>query len=162
VSVRFKSQTSWQMSAIRGSRSTDRGSRADSYLPAEFFVPELWDTSILLPAREGEMMLDMWHSGHHLAKGVGYGPADPADFIRNGLGVLFTSGGVPRSSTCRLRVVVDFHGNIPAGPSRWWCCAVIGRGPPSLALADYPNPLRGSPFGNNAMCKLLYPCCWNI
>jgi hypothetical protein len=48
--------------------------RADLDLPAEFFVPDLWDAAIKLPAQEREMMLDMWHLGHDLAKGVGYRP----------------------------------------------------------------------------------------
>ena len=60
--------------------------RADLELPAEFFVPDLWDTGIKLPAEERGMMLDMWHLGHDLAEGVGYTRAEPADFIRNGVG----------------------------------------------------------------------------
>jgi hypothetical protein len=60
--------------------------RADLDLPAEFFVPDLWDTSMRLPAQEREMMLEVWNLGHDLAKGVGYSPADPGDFIRNDVG----------------------------------------------------------------------------
>jgi hypothetical protein len=60
--------------------------RADLELPSEFFVPDLWDTAIKLPTQEREMMLDMWHLGHDLARGVGYGLADVTDFVRNGVG----------------------------------------------------------------------------
>ena len=60
--------------------------RADLDLPTEFFVPDLWDTSIRLPAEEREMMYDMWLLGGDLAKGVGYRPGDPGDFIRNEVG----------------------------------------------------------------------------
>jgi hypothetical protein len=60
--------------------------RADLDLPSEFFVPDLWDTAIKLPAQERAMMLDMWYLGHDLADAVGYTRAGPADFIRNGVG----------------------------------------------------------------------------
>jgi hypothetical protein len=60
--------------------------RADLDLPAEFFVPDLWDTALRLPAQERELMLDMWHLGHDLARGVGYRPGDPGDFIRHDVG----------------------------------------------------------------------------
>ncbi len=60
--------------------------RADGKLPEEFFVPDLWHTSILLPTQEREMMLDMWHLGHDLAEGVGYEICCPVDFIRNNVG----------------------------------------------------------------------------
>lgn len=60
--------------------------RADGKLPQEFFVPDLWDTAIKLPRQDREMMLDMWHLGHELAKGAGYKNGYPADFIRNNVG----------------------------------------------------------------------------
>ena len=60
--------------------------RADGKLPEEFFVPDLWHTSILLPLQEREMMLDMWHLGHDLAAGIGYESYYPEDFIRNNVG----------------------------------------------------------------------------
>jgi hypothetical protein len=60
--------------------------REDRQLPREFFVPDLWDTSLRLPNEEREMMRDMWGLGHDLARGVGYEDGDPADFIRNGVG----------------------------------------------------------------------------
>ena len=60
--------------------------RAGLELPAEFFVPDLWDTSTKLPDEEGEMMCDMWHLGHDLARGLGYEVRDPIDFIQNGVG----------------------------------------------------------------------------
>jgi len=60
--------------------------RAGLDLPTEFFVPDLWHTSMMLPAQERQMMLDMWLLGHDLAQGVGYSKADPGDFIRNGVG----------------------------------------------------------------------------
>lgn len=60
--------------------------REDCQLPKEFFVPDLWDTSFRLPKEEREMMLDIWELGHALARSVGYGHADPTDFIRNRVG----------------------------------------------------------------------------
>ena len=60
--------------------------RAELALLREFFVPDLWDTGIKLPAEEREMMLDMWHLGHDLAQAVGYRETDRGDFIRNGVG----------------------------------------------------------------------------
>jgi hypothetical protein len=60
--------------------------RVDLELPSEFFVPDLWDTAIKLPAEESEQMLDMWYLGRDLAESVGYTLGDPLDFIRNGVG----------------------------------------------------------------------------
>jgi hypothetical protein len=60
--------------------------RAGLELPEEFFVPDLWDTSIKLPPQEREEMCDMWHLGHDLARGVGYSAKSSDDFIRNGVG----------------------------------------------------------------------------
>jgi len=60
--------------------------RAGLPLPREFFVPDFWDTSIKLPSQDREIMLDVWHLGHDLARGLGYKPTDSDDFIRNGVG----------------------------------------------------------------------------
>ncbi len=60
--------------------------RADIALPMEFFVPDLWNTSIKLPSQECEIMLDMWNLGHDLARGLGYRRgSDGDDSIRHGL-----------------------------------------------------------------------------
>lgn len=53
--------------------------RAGLTLPAEFFVPDLYDTATKLRAEEKEMMLDMWHLGGDLAEGLGYS----ADYSRS-------------------------------------------------------------------------------
>jgi hypothetical protein len=60
--------------------------REDAGLPAEFFVPDLWDTANKLPGEERELMLDMWLLGHDLARGVGYTRTDTQDDVRNGVG----------------------------------------------------------------------------
>ena len=49
-------------------------------------MPDLWDTSLHLPKQEREMMLEVWHLGHDLARGIGYEISDPVDFIRNEVG----------------------------------------------------------------------------
>jgi hypothetical protein len=57
--------------------------RADLELPGEFFVPDLWDTAIKLPAQERDAMLDVWGLGYDLAQAVGYTRAEAGDIFRN-------------------------------------------------------------------------------
>jgi hypothetical protein len=61
--------------------------RASFQLPAEFFVPDLWDISTKLLAHESEIVRDTWSLGHDLARAAAYKRAAAAlPFTRNGVG----------------------------------------------------------------------------
>jgi hypothetical protein len=60
--------------------------RADRELPAEFFVPDLWDTAVKLPHTERELMLDVWQLGHDLARELGYDSSHDQTPVRNEVG----------------------------------------------------------------------------
>ena len=99
--------------------------RADGKLPQEFFVPDLWHTSILLPMQEHEMMLDMWHLGHDLAKGIGYnllsGRLYPQQRRRCGLSQVLAG--------CRKEGVSPLRGNFDPSPRR--DCEITASLPPN-------------------------------
>lgn len=65
-------------------------------LPRQFFVPDLWHPSRVLPKQEREMLLEMWGLGHDLARNAGcrQNPASPlgskhGDFYRDVQGSIY-------------------------------------------------------------------------
>src|SRR4051812_662843 len=44
--------------------------------PEEFFVPDLWGASALLPPEDASLLQEAWHLGHDLGQSVYAGEAD--------------------------------------------------------------------------------------
>jgi hypothetical protein len=63
--------------------------RSGTNMPDKIFVPDLWHTAIKLPPREQEVVLDLWHLGHDLAKETEYELDSAQDKATNGFGSLY-------------------------------------------------------------------------